>query len=202
MAVLDPYRIEDGNKIQEQLINEVYELRRQVAELKKIVIEYKKLEEKLKYLSFHDSLTGLYNRNYFEEEMKRLNTTRKYPVGIIIIDIDNLKFVNDTFGHVKGDELIKYVANILSSIFRKEDVVARIGGDEFAVILPNVNEKIVQSLCKRIKDNCNRNNNPLKVSVSLGYDIQYGQYKDIKEVFKMADSRMYKDKNGKKWAGS
>ena len=71
MAVLRQYRIEDENKTQEQLINEVCELRRQVAELKKIVIEYKRLEEKLKYLSFHDSLTGLYNRNYFEEEMKR-----------------------------------------------------------------------------------------------------------------------------------
>jgi len=153
-------------------------------------------EKRVKYLSLHDSLTGLYNRAYFEEEMKRLNTIRKYPVGIIMVDIDNLKFINDAFGHPKGDELLKRLANILSSISRKEDVVARIGGDEFAVILPNVDEKTVQSFCKRITNACEDRNreSSLKLSVSLGYGIQHGQYKDIQGALKAADDSMYKDK--------
>lgn len=160
------------------------------------ITERKQAEERIKYLSLHDSLTGLYNRAYFEEEMKRLNTTRKYPVGIIMVDIDNLKFVNDVFGHFKGDELLKHLANILTSIFRKEDVVARIGGDEFAIILPNVDEGTTQSFCKRITNAC-KDSNPgllINLTVSIGYAIQYGQYRDMQEALKVADKHMYKDK--------
>jgi len=164
--------------------------------ISKNITHYKKAQERIKYLSFHDVLTGVYNRAYFEEEIKRLNTPRKYPIGVIMVDIDNLKFVNDNFGHTKGDELLKRLANILSSIFRKEDVVARIGGDEFVIILPNVDEETVQFLCKRVKDACKESNykSELKVSVSLGYAIQYGQYKNMEEVLKKADQYMYRNK--------
>jgi len=167
-----------------------------VTVISKNITRYKQAEERIKYLSFHDALTGLYNRAYFEEEIKRLNTPRKYPIGVIMVDIDNLKFVNDNFGHAKGDELLKRLANILSSIFRKEDVVARIGGDEFVIVLPNVNEETVQSLCKRVDDACEESNqkSELKLSVSLGYAIQYGQYKNMEEVLKKADQHMYRNK--------
>ena len=179
-----------------QLINELIEMQRRITELKKSETKRKQAEARIKYLSFHDSLTGLYNRAYFEEEMERLSTIRKYPVGIIMADIDNLKFVNDTFGHAKGDELLKHLANVLSSVFRKEDAVARIGGDEFAVILPNVDEKTAQSFCKRIADACedSKQESSLKLSVSMGYTIQYGQYRDMQEALKAADDHMYKDK--------
>ena len=160
------------------------------------ITERKKTEEKVKYLSFHDFLTGLYNRAFFEEEMKRLNTVRKYPVGIIMADIDKLKFINDAFGHAEGDELLKRMANILVSATRKEDVVARTGGDEFAIILPNVDEETTQSLYNRIIDACKDSNREasLRLTVSLGYSIQYGQYEDMQEALRAADDHMYGNK--------
>ncbi|OEU79751.1 MAG: hypothetical protein BA872_00265 [Desulfobacterales bacterium C00003060] len=160
------------------------------------ITDRKQAEERVKYLSFHDFLTGLYNRAFFEEEMKRFNTLRKYPVAIIMADVNNLKFINDAFGHAQGDELLKRMANTLVSATRKEDVVARIGGDEFAVLLPDVDEETAQSLCNRITDACKDSNREvvLKLTVSLGYSVQYGQYKDMQQALGAADDHMYRDK--------
>ncbi len=93
----------------------------------------KKEEEEIVYLSYHDVLTGLYNRTYFEEEMKRLDVARQLPISFIIADINGLKFANDAFGHKFGDKLLKKMAEIIKACLRKEDIVARWGGDEFVV---------------------------------------------------------------------
>jgi two-component system chemotaxis sensor kinase CheA len=98
------------------------------------VSERRETIDKLEYMSMHDSLTGLYNRSYFEEEMRRLENSRRNPVALILFDVDGLKLVNDTLGHDKGDQLLLQSARIIGECFRKEDVAARVGGDEFAAI--------------------------------------------------------------------
>lgn len=156
----------------------------------------KEMEEKLRQLGFHDSLTGIYNRMYFEQEMNRLEENRTGSIGIIIGDLDDLKLYNDGIGHAAGDELLKAVANILKSCFREEDIVARIGGDEFAVILPNSGLPVVKNAIKRIRnaiDNYNRGNPKLPISLSLGYAVG-GIESTLRDLFKEADNNMYSEK--------
>lgn len=114
------------------------------------ITERKQYEEKLKYLSLHDALTGLYNRAYFETELKRWAGSRDYPITVIIADLDGLKLINDTMGHNIGDEMLKAFAEVLKSVFRPSDGVFRIGGDEFAVILPATDAKAADEIIKRI----------------------------------------------------
>ncbi len=169
------------------------------------ITERKQAEEKLRYISFHDALTGLYNRGYFEEEMDRLKSSRQFPVSIIACDLDDLKQINDSLGHDVGDQAIKAAAKILrSNVFRKEDVVARIGGDEFVILLPNVdlndNPAIRERLEKSIIDfNESTENDGLyrPIFISYGYAvIQSGE--SLMEGYKQADADMYADKLKKK----
>jgi diguanylate cyclase (GGDEF)-like protein/PAS domain S-box-containing protein len=161
------------------------------------VIERKRTEERIKHLSFHDSLTGLYNRAYFEEELKRLNNSRYYPLSIISLDVNGLKVVNDTFGHDQGDKLLQHLASLLTSISRKGDIIARVGGDEFAILLPSTSSQATLDICERIRKVCLEDDiKPayLRVNLALGYVTQEGEYKDIKTLLKEADRKMYQDK--------
>ncbi len=160
------------------------------------ITKRREMEERLRYLSNYDDLTGLYNRRYFEHEMRRLRKTRNVPFGIIICDLDGLKLINDGIGHKAGDQLLKNAAFIIKRCFRDEDIVARIGGDEFAVFLPNCDLESIKSAVKRIKDavaNYNDTNPKLPLSISTGYAIGY-KGADINEVFQEADNSMYQDK--------
>ncbi|MBU1290838.1 sensor domain-containing diguanylate cyclase, partial [bacterium] len=161
-------------------------------------IERKRTEERIKYLSFHDVLTGLYNRAYFEEELERYNFPRYYPLSIMMVDINGLKAINDTFGHHDGDKLLQHFASLLNSISRKGDVVARLGGDEFAILLPSTTAEQVHDFHERIKKTCEEDSiKPiyLRPSIALGHVTQKGEYQNTETLLKEVDKRMYQDKN-------
>ncbi|HAG10516.1 MAG TPA: hypothetical protein DCK76_03830 [Desulfotomaculum sp.] len=161
------------------------------------ITERKQMEEQLKYLSLHDNLTGLYNRTYFEQEMNRLQKGRFSLIGIIVCDIDGLKFINDTQGHNAGDNLIISAAKAIRSSFRAEDMVARIGGDEFAVLLINCDSRTMENACRRIRQNITNHNKETSesyLSVSIGYAISIGEKVSVTDLFKEADNKMYKEK--------
>lgn len=161
------------------------------------ITERKKAEDQLKYLSLHDALTGLYNRTYFEQEMHRVEGGRFHPVGIIIADVNGLKLVNDTLGHDAGDTLLVSAAEVLRDSFRDEDMVARIGGDEFAIMLPNCDLQAVESGCQRIRkaiDYYNNQNPKIMLSISLGFAVSSTPQAKMLELFKEADNKMYREK--------
>ncbi len=161
------------------------------------VTERKYNEEELKYISMHDSLTGLYNRAYFEEEMRRLDTDRHYPISVVIVDVDGLKLINDVMGHDRGDHLLKTVAGILRSSFRTSDVVARVGGDEFAVILPRTGEKTAREILHRAGstvESFNGENGQFPIRISAGFATGTDPSEGIEKIFKRADNNMYTNK--------
>lgn len=154
-------------------------------------------EERLKYLSLHDQLTGLYNRAYFEDTIEKLDSGREYPITIISADLDGLKLINDTMGHLQGDELLKRCSHILRKNLRKEDVLARVGGDEFIAILPRTGEKTGDLIVKRISksiDEYNSKHSELPLMISLGRATSTDNKQSLLEVIKKADNLMYREK--------
>lgn len=159
----------------------------------------KKLEEDLTYLSFHDQMTGLYNYRYFKNEIERFNKSRKLPISILIIDIDRLKSINDSKGHIKGNEIIKNTADILQSAVRYEDILARVGGDEFGIILPYTKEKTAEKICKRIYNEIesynNKETNKTVISISIGWATKVDKDTSLYETLETADQNMYASKD-------
>lgn len=156
----------------------------------------KSAELQLSQMSIRDSLTGLYNRSYFDSEFSRLQFIMMLPVSIIVIDVDGLKLINDSKGHEAGDKLISSVASILKDAFRGDDIVARIGGDEFSVLLPETNEDATKIVCERVRKcqgRFNETNADFTVNFSMGAATAY-KGSDIPAALKRADERMYADK--------
>lgn len=126
-----------------------------------------------------------------------MEKTRYETVGILSCDVDGLKLVNDTLGHDQGDRLLVAAAGVIRESFREGDLVARIGGDEFAVVLPNTTEPSVEDACQRIQETVtayNATNPELPLSISVGFAVKNGSHKNLKDVFKEADNHMYRKK--------
>ena len=159
------------------------------------VTESKKHEERIRYLSFNDVLTGLFNRNYFETELHRLNTPRQLPLSIIMTDINNLKLVNDVFGHAAGDKLLVAGAQIIKKACRTEDIVVRFGGDEVVVLLPKCTtaeaDKIVQRIQEKLADEiiCG-----VPLSIAFGIAQKTDPDQDVNITLTTAEDRMYQNK--------
>ncbi len=161
------------------------------------ITEQRKAEERIAYLSFHDTLTGLYNRAFFEEELKRLDTERQLPLSIIMGDINGLKLINDTFGHNQGDNLLIKTAHLLQGLYRKEDIIARWGGDEFIMLLPKTEKEVALKIAARIRETCvlaNEESKKMPLSIALGVASKNISSDKIEEVLIEADELMYQDK--------
>jgi diguanylate cyclase (GGDEF)-like protein len=164
------------------------------------ISESKRLEEELRYMSTHDMLTGIYNRAFFETELKRLERSRLYPISILMVDVNGLKSTNDTQGHASGDELLQTAAQVLSACFRPEDIVARFGGDEFAVLLPGLDETAAADVLARVRasqDRYNQSSTNFNLSLSIGISTA-DKGDTLLDVLSKADRQMYLDKGRQK----
>jgi diguanylate cyclase (GGDEF)-like protein/PAS domain S-box-containing protein len=159
------------------------------------ITERKQAEDKLQYLSTHDSLTGLYNRAYFEEELARLERGRHFPVSVIVGDIDRFKTTNDIYGHQAGDKVLRDAAEVIKGAFRAEDVVTRIGGDEFVILLPLTDASATTEAILRIKENLAAYNDAHKeYPLSISFGAATAKKGPLTETLKEADKRMYREK--------
>jgi len=155
----------------------------------------KQAEEKIRHMSFHDQLTDLYNRHYLEEELTRLDTERQLPISIIMADLNGLKLVNDTYGHLVGDQLLCRAAEIIRQNSRSEDIVARWGGDEFIILLPQTGNEKASQVTRRIADACkNVYIEDIPLSIAIGIATKKDFDTGLIETLKQAEDNMYEQK--------
>ncbi|MCX7614461.1 MAG: diguanylate cyclase [Clostridiales bacterium] len=159
------------------------------------ITESKKNEEIILYNSYHDSLTGLCNRRFFDDQLRKFETVNISPVSIIIGDVNDLKLVNDAFGHQMGDRLLRMVANVLKNTCRPNDILARWGGDEFLILLPNTGYEETEKIVNIISNKCSASKiGSIKISVSFGFDTKTDNQQNINSIIKFAEDKMYRIK--------
>ncbi len=153
-------------------------------------------EEEIRYFGFHDYLTELYNRDYLEEELFRLNQGRQFPLSLIVADVNGLKLINDTFGHADGDKLLKMIANTLKETCRDEDILGRWGGDEFLIVLPETDQNEAEKIILRMELRLSAQHyKEIPLSVSFGYATKNINDKiGVKKLIDEADHKMYNNK--------
>lgn len=161
----------------------------------------KNYEKSLEYFGMHDQLTGVYNRAYFNGELARQSRNNNYPITILSFDLDNLKQANDSYGHITGDKLLVDCASLVSNSLRKGDILARVGGDEFAVILPSTSQEEARVIVERIEQSLadyNKSNKILKLSISIGMATAKDASDPLELLLVESDRRMYDKKKEKK----
>lgn len=159
------------------------------------ITKSKEQENKINYLNFHDHLTDLYNRSYLEDKMHEFNDKEELPISLIMGDANGLKLINDTYGHAIGDQMLIEIASILTNSCRREDIIARWGGDEFVVLLPKTTIEEARLIAQRIEKRCSQATiNQIPLSMALGTAVKEDLTDSIIDVLKRAEDRMYKNK--------
>lgn len=153
------------------------------------------MEQRLEYLSYHDQLTGLYNRRFYEEQLTRLDVKSNFPLTLVMADVNGLKLINDSFGHVVGDQLLKKVAEVITQGCRADEIIARLGGDEFVILLPKTDTNETSQIVKRVKALALKEKiGSIDISVSFGWETKMNEEEKVEEIFKKAEDHMYKKK--------
>jgi diguanylate cyclase (GGDEF)-like protein len=182
-------RVSDQQALISSLNREVAELRKEVARL-----------SAFRTMAYRDPLTGLYNRRYLQErlaeECARTSRDSDYEFAMVMIDVDNFKSINDTYGHTEGDQILKDVANFLEDSVRTVDLCCRMGGDEFAILLPCTGEEEMNLVIQRI--NQAQKTSGLKVTMSVGGGSTHTQSHTTQSIFQAADEAMYSAKRARK----
>src|SRR6056297_3204220 len=159
------------------------------------ITEKKERQREIEYLNLHDHLTGIYNRRFFEKEINRLYIDKNLPISIITLDVNGLKFINDTFGHSKGDQILIKIAKVMKNSVESNEIVARIGGDEFSLILPKCSENKASEIADRIKENIDKESEKgVPFTLAIGFHTKEKPEEEISEVLKKAESKMYTNK--------
>ena len=159
------------------------------------ITERKSKEEQILYLSYFDQLTGLYNRRFYEIELDRIDINRNLPLTLIMADVNGLKLTNDAFGHLSGDKLLKAVADIMKKELRADDILARIGGDEFVLLLPKTDSLEAQLIVNRLKNKISETViDKISASVSFGFDTKRDESENMEKIFAQAEDYMYRMK--------
>ena len=159
------------------------------------VTEEKRRQDEIHYISYHDSLTGLYNRRFLEEELQRIDTPKNLPAAVVMGDVNGLKITNDTFGHSRGDQLLQKAAEAIQGGCRMSDTVARWGGDEFVILLPKTGRGQAETIVERIrKIGSEMKIGSMSVSVSFGCGVKEKPGGSLMEALKKAEDRMYENK--------
>lgn len=159
------------------------------------ITRIRKTEEEIRYLSYHDYLTGLFNRRFYEEVLVKLDIDENYPLTLVMADVNGLKMINDSFGHAVGDELLQKASNVIKSGCRDKDVIARLGGDEFVIILTKTDAETAALVIKRLETLASREKiGGLKLSIAFGSKTKTRKEENIQQVLKNAEDDMYRHK--------